>query len=109
MPEESVGIVDPPTTTRVSESLFGLESGVLEATVAVFVIAPAGDTTVTEMVSVAPEPAGIVPKLAVTVPLPFAQVPWLAEHDRYERPEGSGSVTLTARASAGPALETAIV
>ena len=87
----------------------GFESGVLVSTVAVLVIAPEGETTVTEMMSVALPTPGIVPKFAATVPLPFAQVPWLVEHERYERPEGSGSVTVTAWASAGPALETTIV
>ena len=104
-----MGMVDPPTTTLVSESLLGLESGVLVSTVAVLEMAPDGATTVTEMVTVALPPAGIVPRLAVTVPLAFAQVPWLAAQERNEMPEGSGSVTTTVRASAGPAFETPIV
>lgn len=89
--------------------MFGLESGVLVSTVAVFAMAPEGATTVTAMVTEALPPSGIVPRVAVTVPPAFAQDPWLAVQERNETPEGNGSVTVTAWASAGPELDTAIV
>ena len=106
---DSVGTVDPPTTTRESESLFGLESGVEVSTVAVLVIAPEDDCTVTTIVTVALPPFGIVPRVAVTVPAAFAQEPWLGEQETNATPAGSGSVTVTAAALAGPALATRIV
>ena len=109
IPGDSVGIVEPPTMTRVSESLFGLESGVLVSTVAVLVMAPDGATTVTVIVTVALPPSAIVPKVAVTVPPAFAHDPWLAVHETNAVAEGRGSVTVTASASAGPAFETTIV
>lgn len=110
IPGESVGIVEPPTTTEVLESLSGLVSGVDVSTVAVLVSAPAGSVTVTVIVIVAPPPAGTVPRIAVTVPPePGAgplQLPWLVTQETKVVPGGRGSVTVTARASAGPALAT---
>ena len=89
--------------------MFGFESGVEVFTVAVFVIAPDEETTVTTMVTVALLPFGIVPRAAVTVPLAFAQEPCVAAQDTNEVAEGSGSVMVTAWALAGPELATTIV
>ncbi len=110
IPGESVGMVEPATTTEVLESLSGFVSGVDVSTVAVLVSTPAGCVTVTVIVIVAPPPAGMVPRLAVTVPPePGAgplQVPWLVTHEMKVVPGGRGSLTVTASASAGPALAT---
>lgn len=110
MPGERVGIVEPATITLVSLSLPGFESGVEVSTVAELMIVPAGATIVTVIVSVALPPAGIVPRAAVTVPpVPMGgptQEPWLDWHETNTVLAGSGSVTVTASAPAGPALAT---
>ena len=108
IPGESVGMLAPAATTDVLELLSGLVSGVVVSTVAVLRIVPEGCATVTVMVIVAPAPAGMVPRTAVTVPpAPGGgppQVPWLATQETKPVPGGSGSVTVTASASAGPAF-----
>ena len=81
----------------------------LVSTVAVLAMDPDDARTVTVMFTVALPPFGIVPRVAVTIPPPKAQDPWLAAQETWAVPEGSGSVTLTASASAGPELETTMV
>jgi hypothetical protein len=90
-----------------------LSSGVVEVTVAVFRIDPAGATTVVWIVMVAPPPFGIVPSDATTVPfVPAAgpeHVPCVTVHETKVVPGGSGSVTFTPSAAAGPAFATTSV
>lgn len=114
MGKESVGMGVPPTTISVSALLSGFESGVEVATVAVLPRLPeaAGDTR-TVIVTVAPPPAGTVPRFAVTMPVDPTggppQVPWLVWQETNVAADGSGSVIETASASAGPAFPTVSV
>lgn len=61
----------------------------------------------------APPPFGIVPRDATTVPfVPGAgpaHVPWLTVQETNVVPAGSGSVTVTPSAAAGPAFATVSV
>lgn len=90
--------------------LAGLTSRVGDATVAVFSSDPPEALTVTTMVTVTDEPAAIVPTFAVTVlPAGGAQEPCVVEQETKVVPDGSGSVSTTAAALAGPPFETTIV
>ena len=77
---------------------------------AVFVRVPIVAETVTSIVIERVDSGRIVPSEAMTVPpLPTggpAQVPELAVHDRNAAPGGSGSVTTTPVADAGPRFTT---
>lgn len=67
---DSVGIVAPVTTTTASELLSGFESGVDVVTVAVLRMPPAAPAaSCTRIRITAPEPAGSVPRSAVTMPI----------------------------------------
>jgi hypothetical protein len=70
MAGDSVGMVAPVTTTTASELLFGLVSGVDVVTVAVLLSEPAAvRESRTRIRTTAPEPAGSVPRSAVTMPV----------------------------------------
>jgi len=79
-----------------------------EDTLALFVIEPV-DGGVTLTVTVAPAPFVIVPRLQVTVPDAWVQLPCDAEAELNVTPLGRLSETLTAVALEGPALLTPIV
>jgi len=69
--------------------------------------------TFTTIVTVAVEPTGSVPMVAVTVPFDPtagpAQVPGTDAHETKAVPAGSGSLSTTASASSGPRLATVTV
>jgi hypothetical protein len=73
--------------------------------VAVLVIVPA-TVGVTTSVTVIVPPLAIPPRLQVTVPLTWLQVPWLGVADTKVTPAGRVSVRVTPVALLGPALLT---
>jgi hypothetical protein len=88
-------------------ALFGSPS--VAVTLAVLVMVPPDVGAVTVMVTVALEPLAIDPKLHVTVPALWLQVPWVAVADTKITPLGRVSVRVTPLAPLGPALLTLTV
>jgi hypothetical protein len=78
-------------------------------TVALLVITPPDVGAVTTIVTVALPALAIVPRLHVTVPALWLQVPWVAVADINTTPAGNVSVKLTPVAVLGPALLTLTV
>jgi hypothetical protein len=100
----------PTVVVAVPWLLPGSESGVLEVAVATLTRLPTEVVTVATIVTVALPPGVIEPRLAVTVPLvPTAgpaQVPVLGVQEANVVPAGSGSLSTTASAVAGPRFDT---
>jgi hypothetical protein len=88
-------------------ALLGSDS--LAVTVAVLVIVPPALGAVTVIVTVADPPLAIPPRLHVTVPALWLQVPWVAVADTKPTPAGNVSVKVTPVAPLGPALLTLTV
>lgn len=106
-PNGETGTAIPPTDVTTDATLSpGFESGLAAVTDAVFVSVPLAAETVTSIVIERVDSGIIVPSEAMTVPpLPTAgpaQLPEPAVHDRNVVPGGSGSVTTTPVADAGP-------
>ena len=78
-------------------------------TLAVLVSVPLETGAVTTMVTVADPALAIVPRLHVTVPALWLQVPWVAVADTNTTPAGNVSVRVTPLAPLGPALLTLTV
>jgi len=86
-----------------------LESASVAVTVALLVIVPPEVGAVTTIVTVALDPLAIDPRLQVTVPALWVQVPWVAVADTKPTPAGKVSVRVTPLAPLGPALLTLTV
>jgi hypothetical protein len=86
-----------------------LGSAWVAVTLAVLVIVPPDVGAVTTIVTVADPALAIDPKLHVTVPALWLQVPWVAVADINTTPAGNVSVKLTPVAVLGPALLTLTV
>jgi hypothetical protein len=86
-----------------------LGSAWVAVTLAVLVIVPPDVGAVTTIVTVADPTLAIDPKLHVTVPALWLQVPWVAVADTNTTPAGNVSVRVTPVAALGPALLTLIV
>jgi len=86
-----------------------LGSASLAVTLAVLVIVPPDVGAVTTIVTVALPALAIVPRLHVTVPALWVQVPWVGVADTKPTPAGKVSVKLTPVATLGPALLTLTV
>jgi len=78
-------------------------------TLAVLVSVPLETGAVTTMVTVALDPLAIDPRLQVTVPALWVQVPWVGVADTKITPAGNVSVRVTPVAALGPALLTLTV
>jgi hypothetical protein len=105
---ESTAAAPPLTVVVVVKELFrAFGSGVVEATLAVFVSVP-DVVAVTTRVIVAVAALFIVPSVQVTVVVPL-QVPTVEAADTKVAPVGSASVVVTAFAVSGPLLVTVIV
>lgn len=95
--------------TTVAALLLGLESPPGHEIVAVFEIDPLEAVTSTTIVTVKEPPGARLPAATVTVPLvPTGgpeQVPCVDAQETNAVPAGSGSVTVTRSAVAGPAFE----
>ncbi len=104
-----ISAIGVTAVTAVAELFAPLGSAVVEATVAVLdTDAGAAPVTVATIETVALAPLASVPRLHVTVVVPV-QVPTLGVADTKVKPAGSVSVTVTAAAGEGPALETVMV
>jgi hypothetical protein len=86
-----------------------LESAWVAVTLALLVIVPPEVGAVTTIVTVADPALAIVPRLHVTVPALWLQVPWVGVADTNTTPAGKVSVRVTPLAPLGPALLTPTV
>ena len=96
--------MDPSTVVvAVLRLLVRLGSGEPDDTLAVLTSAPdVLEPTETTMLTVAELPGSIVPSGQLTVLVPVQGPPWEAFAETSVAAEGSGSVTVTAVAAAGP-------
>src|SRR5436190_19169053 len=106
---QGTGGVGVPTTSTVAVALLLLVfvSGLLPATVRVFVCRPTVLGVVTRVI-VTDAPAAIGPMVQLRI-APPVQVPWVVVADTNVLPAGIGSDTTTPVASLGPLLVTTIV
>jgi hypothetical protein len=86
-----------------------LKSFSVAVTLALLVMTPPDVGAVTVMVTVADPALAIAPRLQVTVPALWLQVPWVAVADTKITPLGRVSVRVTPLAPLGPALLTLTV
>jgi hypothetical protein len=86
-----------------------LGSAWVAVTVALLVMTPPETGAVTAIVTVALDPLARPPRLHVTVPALWLQVPWVAVADTNVTPLGRVSVRVTPVAPLGPALLTLTV
>ena len=112
--ERSVAAADVTEVVAVALLFARFESAVGDETVAVlFTRLPAPALTLATRVIVAEPRLATVPRFAVTVPAEPTggpvHVPTVGVHDTNVVPVGSGSLTTTLAAAAGPALLTVIV